>query len=73
MSSSSPAHQRFVRQLLLVIVFLLGIVVVLLGDIANATSGFHSAVAGVSNLVGGITAVAALVLLYKSIQPFVEE
>ncbi|MFC6989996.1 hypothetical protein ACFQJD_17165 [Haloplanus sp. GCM10025708] len=67
---SSPDRPRLsIRQLLLVVVFLLGICVVLLADVVNATRGFATTAAGVGKLVGTLTALGALWALYDSVFP----
>ena len=61
----SDAYGCSIRNLLFVIVFRLGICIVVLAAIADAVRGYSTLLPGLARLVGGLTALGALLFLYR--------
>ena len=61
---SSEAHDRRVRNLLLLIVFQFGICLVVLAAIADSVA-YGDLVPTVARLLGGVTALGALLFLFR--------
>ena len=61
---SSEAHDRRVRNLLLLIVFQFGICLVVLAAIADGVA-YGDLVPTVARLLGGVTALGALLFLFR--------
>lgn len=61
----SETYGRSIRNLLLVIVFQLGLGIFVLAEVLDAARGYETVLSPVVQLIGGVTAVGALVVLYR--------